>query len=149
SDPGDGEASFGWRCAVTVAIGAPGRQSPARAGLIRQADERFPILVRPEDLNFKPEHPLDPDEVMDRLDLVSYSGSADEIAAAVRDAFYVGLSEECVMTLIPLLARRDHYVHEDIVRALQELKDPRAVDAIYAAALVEHGYLAGDEFFGL
>jgi hypothetical protein len=42
-----------------------------------------------------------------------------------------------------------HTRHEDIARALQRLRDPRTVDALFSAALSRHDYLAYDEFFGL
>ncbi len=51
--------------------------------------------------------------------------------------------------LIVLLRSKDHFRHEDIVNALQDIKDPRAVEELAEAALVSHEYLAYDEFFGL
>jgi hypothetical protein len=35
------------------------------------------------------------------------------------------------------------------VNALQDIKDPRAVEGLFDAASVTHEYLAYDEFFGL
>ncbi len=45
-----------------------------------------------------------------------------------------------VPTLIRLLKNLNHYVHEDIVRLLQDAKDARATDALYDAALLIPDY---------
>jgi hypothetical protein len=39
--------------------------------------------------------------------------------------------------------------HEDVATALQKLRNPVAVDALYTAAIARHDYLAYDELFGL
>jgi HEAT repeat protein len=64
-------------------------------------------------------------------------------------AFQVGLRSEFATPLVQLLPVPNHRAHEDIVGALQELKDPNAVDALYEAAFVRHEYLDYDEHFGL
>lgn len=50
-----------------------------------------------------------------------------------------------VPTLIGLLRSAAHYRHEDVARWLQDLRDPRAVDALHAAALTKYEYLAYDD----
>jgi hypothetical protein len=105
--------------------------------------------MRPEDLIIRPKHPLDPNQVLANLNHALKSRNSDEIDGALLAAFQVGLRHEFVSSFIGLLDLPDHHRHEDIVGGLQELKDPRAVDAIYRAAFVKHKYLAYDEFFGL
>jgi HEAT repeat protein len=82
-----------------------------------------------------------------------------EEAAAVKDPANLGatiligatfgFTADHVPLLCELLRAEWHWSHESIVTALQRLKDPRAVDALYDASLVSHGYLAYDEFYGL
>lgn len=88
-------------------------------------------------------------EALRELNSVAQSGDADAVESAVFNAFDAGFSPDFVPALLTLIPRRDHTRHEDIVSALQELRDPRAVEALYDAALVDHEYLAYDEFFGL
>ncbi len=71
------------------------------------------------------------------------------VERAIENAYHCGLTIELVPALLALLPETFHTRHEDIVRALQALKDPRAVNALYDAALVEHPYLDYDENFGL
>jgi hypothetical protein len=105
--------------------------------------------MRPEDLIIKPKCPLDPVQVLDHLKKASESQNANEIDQAVLMAFQVGLRPEFVPSLIVILDLQNHGEHEDIVRAFQQLKDPRAVDVVYRAALVRHDYLNYDVNFGL
>ncbi|MDB6067871.1 MAG: hypothetical protein JWR26_4079 [Pedosphaera sp.] len=88
-------------------------------------------------------------EVLRELEAAAKSGDDRVIGAAMLHAFQTGLSCEFVPALVDILVQPSHRSHEDIVLALQELKDARAVDAIYDAALVQHDYLAYDEFSGL
>lgn len=75
--------------------------------------------------------------------------SADEVGAALIIGAIFGFTAEHIPVLCGLLHVDWHSCHEDIVSTLQELKDARAVDAVYRAASVKHEYLAYDEFFGL
>jgi hypothetical protein len=75
--------------------------------------------------------------------------SADDLQAAIVIGATFGFSAEHIPVLCQLLHVVWHSCHEDIVSTLQQLKDPRALDAIYRAASVKHEYLAYDEFFGL
>ena len=74
---------------------------------------------------------------------------ADRVEFALYDCSKSGLTPEHVPTLIKLLGQPWHYRHEDVVNALQELKDPRAVVALYEEAHAAYEYLAYDEFYGL
>jgi hypothetical protein len=49
---------------------------------------------------------------------------------------------DVVPTLITVLSSPHHYLHEDIALELQHRRDPRAVDALAAAALLKFDYLA-------
>ncbi|MFL6337215.1 MAG: HEAT repeat domain-containing protein [Pyrinomonadaceae bacterium] len=74
---------------------------------------------------------------------------AERVEFALYDCYKAGLTPEHVPALIELLGQAWHYRHEDVVHALQELKDPRAVDALYEEAHASYEYLAYDEFYGL
>ena len=89
------------------------------------------------------------EEILRQLSAAVESSDPDTVAIALEHARRAGLSRTLVPVLLDLLAQRTHTRHEDIVSALQYLKDERAVDALYAAALVDHDYLAYDESFGL
>lgn len=88
-------------------------------------------------------------EVFGELNAAVQSGDASAIEIAVTHAYQVGLCREFVPALIALLSQRSHTRHEDIVLALQELKDASAVGALYETALQEYDYLSYDEFHGL
>ena len=74
---------------------------------------------------------------------------AERVEFALYDCYKSGLTPEHVPSLIKLLGQPWHYRHEDVVHALQELKDPRAIDALYEEAHASYEYLAYDEFYGL
>jgi hypothetical protein len=60
-----------------------------------------------------------------------------------------GLSPDLAGILAEALLMPWHQRHEDVALALQRLREPVAVDALYEAALSEHAYLEYDEFFAL
>jgi HEAT repeat protein len=91
----------------------------------------------------------DHDQILRRLEHACATQDAGAAETALDEAFRRGLSPAFVPVLIALLGSPWHQRHEDIVRALQELRDPRAVDALYRAALVEYEYREYDEFRGL
>ena len=74
--------------------------------------------------------------------------NADAVEDALGAAFALE-SATFVPLLVELLGLPWHRQHEDVARLLQFLKDPRAIDALFAAAFARHEYLAYDEFFGL
>jgi hypothetical protein len=89
------------------------------------------------------------DQVLGLLDDAVESQRASDVECALLIAFKTSFTPDFVPTLAGLLAMPWHHSHEDIVGALQKLKDPRAVEALYEAALASHDYLAYDELFGL
>jgi hypothetical protein len=91
----------------------------------------------------------DREHALRQLTAAMQSGSADEIEDALVHTYEFGLSSEHAPILISLLGMATHTRHEDIVLGLQELRDPRAADALFEAALTNHKYLAFDEFHGL
>jgi hypothetical protein len=86
--------------------------------------------------------------VLQALGEATEKKDADGVERALGIAFQ-NLSPVFVPILITLLSAPWHHRHEDVARALQELKDPRAIDSLYQAAFVRYDYLAYDEFFGL
>lgn len=73
---------------------------------------------------------------------------ADQVERVLNECFRSGFTCEYVPALVQLLGTAWHFRHEDVVSALQRLKDPRAVDGLYQEALVSYEYLNYDEFFG-
>ena len=74
---------------------------------------------------------------------------AEQIDIALDKCFGSNFSGEYIPALIELLGKTWHYRHEDIVRVLQQLKDSRAVDALYNEAHSEYEYLNYDDCYGL
>lgn len=83
------------------------------------------------------------------LEAAVASGDTVTIENAVRRAYSDGLKTAYAPALIEILTQANHRRHEDVVTALQILKDPRASDALFHAALIQHDYLNYDEYFGL
>jgi len=83
------------------------------------------------------------------LEKVAENRDAVKVEEAVVAIDKVGAVKEFTPALVRLLEATWHYKHEDIVLILQELKDARAVDALYRTALIDYEYLNHDEFFGL
>jgi hypothetical protein len=73
-------------------------------------------------------------QVIQELDAAAQSDDIDAVEVAVQHTHEVGLSREFTPALLTLLRQQTHTRHEDIVLALQVLKDPRAVDVLYDAA---------------
>jgi len=88
-------------------------------------------------------------EVLEELALASQHQDARAVEQAIDDAHRVGSDSTIVPLLLDLLEQDFHSRHEDIIRMLQRLKDPRASQSLYKAALVTHDYLDYDDFFGL
>ena len=74
---------------------------------------------------------------------------ADAFELAVRSAFVAGLPRDLADLFTAALSIPWHTRHEDLVSALQKMKSPASVDALFAAAITQHAYLEYDEFFGL
>src|SRR5258708_3228946 len=105
--------------------------------------------MRPEDLILPRNRSLTPSEVSHRLREAAAKPMPDEVEAAGTAGHQIGLREEFVPALVELLQSKDHFRHEDIAAALQTLRDPKTVDALYEAAHARYEYLAYDEYFGL
>ena len=84
-----------------------------------------------------------------QLNDASASLVPDVVEDAVTEAYRVGLSSEFVPALIQLLGLEWHTRHEDIVFALQQLRDPQSVDILEVTARKAFDYLDYDEFRGL
>lgn len=86
-----------------------------------------------------------PKRVLELLDDAAASKDAAQVECAMILVSRSGMTDEFVPTLIRLLGASWHQKHEDHAHALQELKDPRAIEALSEAAQVKHPYLAHDE----
>jgi hypothetical protein len=82
-----------------------------------------------------------------RKDLASAVALCDSRALedAVYAAFEADLPPELAEVFAQVLLLPWHFRHEDIATALQRMKDPRTVPALFAAASAKHAYLAYDE----
>lgn len=105
--------------------------------------------MEPSDLILPRDPSLTSATVLRMLEDAASAPKPEVVERAVTSAHQVGIREEFVPALIVLLRSKDHCRHEDIVSALQDVKDPRAVEGLFDAALVSHDYLDYDEFFGL
>jgi len=75
--------------------------------------------------------------------------NADLVEDAVILGFHFGFHAGCARILSQLLLEPWHVKHEDIARALQRLRDPVSVQALYRAALADFDYLSFDENYSL
>jgi hypothetical protein len=75
--------------------------------------------------------------------------NGDLAETAVFQAFSSGLHAVHSQLLIILAEAPWHSRHEDVVRALQQLHSPAAVDALERTAYAVHNYLAYDDGFAL
>lgn len=86
----------------------------------------------------------EPRAVLGLLEEATRLGDAASIECALMIAPGRTGDLDVVPTLIELLGSEAHVRHEDVARWLQQLRDPRAVEALHAAALTEHGHLGHD-----
>lgn len=91
----------------------------------------------------------DPRAVFELLQQATQLGDARSIECALLIAHGRTGDIDVVPTLIALLRSTAHHRHEDLARWLQGLRDPRAVEALYATALTKHEYLAYDDSHAL
>jgi HEAT repeat protein len=87
--------------------------------------------------------------IIEMLEAAALSRAPDFVERAVQCAYADGLKAAYVPALIAILKNSEHHRHEDVVTALQTLKDPISADALFNAAFIEHEYLNYDEHFGL
>jgi hypothetical protein len=88
-------------------------------------------------------------DIRERLEQAIEARNAHAFELALTSAYQLGLTRDLAGPLTQALLMGWHTRHEDVARALQTLKDPVAVDALFEAALSKHDYLEYDEFFGL
>ncbi len=91
----------------------------------------------------------EPNSVLSLLEDAAGSENPDDIECALIVLSAAGIFADAALLLIALLELPWHRKHEDVAHALQILKDPRAIDALYQGALSKHDYLAYDESHGL
>jgi hypothetical protein len=103
---------------------------PKNSGIIRSGDGKDPMPLH-------------------ELQVAFAKQDARAVEVALINAFHNGLSAELVPVLIELCGARWHVSHEDVVNALQEIGDVRAIGAIEEVAYVDLDYLDYDEYFGL
>jgi hypothetical protein len=89
------------------------------------------------------------DENLRKLYNAIEAKDTEQVDNALHKCFDSSFSPEYVPALIGLLGKPWHYRHEDIVRVLQQLRDSRAVDALYEEAHSEYEYLNYDDCYGL
>lgn len=77
------------------------------------------------------------------------SANPDELEGAVNGAWQNGMMKEYAGALNNMLLLEWHFRHEDIVNALQEIKSPSSIEALYLTALKTYEYLDYDEDFAL
>ena len=85
-------------------------------------------------------------EIIDALSSAISRMNGDDLEDSLVAAYQFGLFPELVPILVGLLPARWHTRHEDVARALQDLKDPRAVSALELAAIEGRFYDEEDEF---
>jgi hypothetical protein len=90
-----------------------------------------------------------PEAVFRLLDEATRLGDADAVECALLVADGRTGDTDLVPTLITLLRATWHMKHEDLALWLQRLRDARAVDALYEAALTKHAYLHYNNSYAL
>jgi hypothetical protein len=79
------------------------------------------------------------------LDAASHDRSADDLAVLLILVAHFGLSKTWAAVLASLLLADWHESHEDLANALQDLRDPTTVNALFDAAVRTYAYLDYDE----
>jgi hypothetical protein len=87
--------------------------------------------------------------VLERLKMAESCGKSDPVCDAMSAVWKHGLTPDYVSSLITLLGKPWHEVHEDIVNALQRLKEPRSVEALFEVASYVFAYRDYDDTDGL
>ncbi len=86
-----------------------------------------------------------PSAMFELLQRAAQSGDASSVDCALLIAHGRTAHRDLVPLLAELLRAPWHYKHEDLARWLQDLRDARAIDALYETALTKHAYLAYDD----
>jgi hypothetical protein len=92
---------------------------------------------------------IDHDCVRRALECAIDHRGAEELECAMVLAFSFGLSASWAPMLCNLLRERWHTSHENIVGALQDIRDPSTVDCLFETALERYAYLDYDDSFAL
>jgi hypothetical protein len=87
--------------------------------------------------------------VRQELECALNKKSARDVELAMILAHRFVLCASWSTMLAELLHADWHISHEDVASALQDIRDPSTVDALYEAALKRHPYLDYDEAFAL
>ena len=94
-------------------------------------------------------HRKNPSTIKKRFLAAIEKQDAIEFESAIISAYEAEIPNELSEILASALPLPWHYRHEDIVQALQKIKDPSSVDVLFETAFVKYDYLAYDELFGL
>ena len=89
------------------------------------------------------------DEIRNKILKAIEAKDGNALELAVNLAFQAGLPNDLSDIFAETLLMPWHRRHEDLSSALQEMKAPNSVNALFQAALSHHAYLDHDEFFGL
>jgi hypothetical protein len=92
---------------------------------------------------------MDVEEIKTQLLRAIEARDAEALEAAVTAAWHASLPVELAEGMAVALLMPWHKRHEDLAGALQRIRDPQTVDALFETASARHAYLAYDEFFGL
>ena len=103
-----------------------------------QEDVMSLLAGRIDENEFLRRFPVDPRTDTEFVrNVLEKSSNDDEIEVALLLGFQFGFSPSWAPALRRLLTEPWHHSQEDIASALDELRDPGAVDALYQAALME------------
>ena len=89
------------------------------------------------------------DEIKSEMLKAIEARDAGALEEAITSAWRADLPAELAEDMAAALLMPWHERHEDLASALQRIRDPRTVDALFEAASARHAYLEYDEFFGL
>jgi hypothetical protein len=88
-------------------------------------------------------------EIRKKLVAAIEARDADAFESALAAAFVGGLPQELSDLLTAALTMPWHTRHEDLASAIQTMKSPASVEALFVAATAHYEYLDYDEFFAL
>ncbi len=107
---------------------------------------------------FLEQYPVDPrkekEHVHELLQYANANRGSRDLEAVLFVGHFFGLSRtvfsrSCVPLLNALLAEDWHINHDEIVFILQELRDPRSIEALYQAAFLRLEYMEYDDTYGI
>lgn len=104
--------------------------------------EQFKLLFRP---TVADKQPL----ILDLLRRACDKRDGNSVAYALFIGFIFGFDADQLPVLCELAKADFHTAHEDVISALDQLRDERAIPTLYDAALAKIEYLNYDEFFAL